>query len=426
LSYNDFLGKFGGTSQEDSSLTPAYAPDALGKFLGMFAKEMPSYWFYNDTVELRFDKADHIYYLVEALGNLKPVEGVTTVCHIIDRSHSLTPWAAKKVADKLIQIIPTVELSGEIWLQPMSLALFTQYVMEAKKAPQEEKLEAGDVGHMAHECLEKSIQFAIENNAGVVEELKEIPENEQAATAAKSALAWMQAHNVRWVETESKIYSKEHGYAGTMDGLAHVDSCNDRTCCRSSFQNHLSLIDWKSSNYLYIEFLFQTASYQHAKQEESNIKIEDRWVLRLGKNEDEAGKFEPWYMGPDEFEEDLNGFLACLRLTRLVQSVNDRMRDQKKIRKEIKKEEKALKKIAEKAEKKAEKARIRAEEKAEKERLAKERKEAERVAKEAEKERIKEEARKNRESITKTVVASEVPLVPTITGIKMFAIPEEN
>ena len=453
------MSKFGGHTSDiempEPDLLSASAPNALIKFLDRFSNNMETYFFYDGTVELRFDKEEHKYYLVEELGNLSLRKGVTTVCHIIDRSMALMPWAAKKVAEKVIRLVPVVELSGEMWLKPMSLAYFTQLVMEAKKAPNEEKEEAGDIGHMAHQCLEDSIRHALDHTTDhIVRELKNLPPDEKAATAANSAFNWIKAHNVRWIETEGKIYSKKYGYAGTMDGLAYVDSCNDRACCRSSFTNHLSLIDWKSSNYLYIEFLFQTASYQHAKQEESGIQIEDRWVLRLGKNEDEAGKFEPWYMGPEDFQEDFDGFLACLNLVNLVDSVTSRMKSQKQVFKAVKKEIKETQKAAAKAEEKIMKARnkaakraIREEEKKQAKLAAEEEKGALRIARAEEKIRIKEAARIAREATkttnavaTKVVAIPEAPasvvvgvprVTPSVTQLeevksKLFSIPEER
>jgi hypothetical protein len=426
VSLNSFMNKFGGAPEEDASPNSfAGAPSALASFMKKFSKPMESYFFYNGTIELRFDKEEHKYYLVEELGNLSVRKGVTTVCHIIDRSAALIPWSAKRVAEKIIRLVPTTELSGELWLKPMSLAFFTELVMQAKRAPQEEKEEAGDIGHMAHECLEDSIRHALlYTDDHIVRELKNLPQDEKAATAANSGFNWMKAHNVRWIETEGKIYSREHGYAGTMDGLAYVDSCSDPACCRKHFTDHLSLIDWKSSNGLHIEFLFQTASYVHAKQEESGIKIEDRWVLRLGKNEEEAGKFEPWYMGPEDFKLDFDAFLACLHLVQLVDSVNERMKYQKSTLRAVKKEVRTVAKIAAKAEAKLEKARakaakqvIRDAEKAKAKAAAEKEKIVLREQRATDKARIKEEAR-----LVRALAKQELEAHKS----KMFPIPEEN
>src|ERR1035437_304615 len=143
-----------------------------------------------------------------------------------------------------------------------------------------------------------------------------------------------------------------------MDGLAVCDSCQDKACCPVAFKDRICLIDWKSSNYLKIEYLFQTASYKRAKMEERpELKIEDIFLFRLGKSEEEAGKFEAWHMTPDEYEEDFQGFMACLNLTRLVDSVDERMKTQKGTIRAVKKQQKATAKAIAKEQEKLQKAR---------------------------------------------------------------------
>src|ERR1035437_7839274 len=381
---NSFMGQFGGAP--DSELVPASTPNVLGAFMDQFSTlTEESYWFYGHTVELRFNVADHKYYRVEELGNLVEVSGVTTVLKVIDKSNALVPWASKKCAEKILRTIPlSAEMNEfkELMLAPITLTEFTRLVMEAKGAHKEILTEAGDIGHLAHKCLEDSIQHAIDHTGGVVLELKNIPEDEKAKACAEAGFAWMQAHNVRWLKTEQKIYSREHEYAGTMDGSAMVDSCDDPSCCMKPFKDHRSLIDWKSSNYLYIEYCYQTASYLAAEVEEYGIKFDDRWILRLGKNEDEAGKFERWYLDESTFAEDFSGFRACLNLTRLVDSVTARMQVQKKGVREAKKKQKAEQKEITKMKAKVEAAATKAQKK---------------LDRAVERERIKQEAKKNRE-----------------------------
>ncbi len=385
----DFLGRFGGCPECDgdtpqANLLMSNAPNAFGAFMEKFSTLTESYWFYNKTVELRFNVSDHKYYRVMELGNLVEQLRVTNTVHIIDRSVALTPWAAKKCAEKIIRTIP-LSTTDPLMLATISLAEFTKLVMEAKNAHKEILVEAGDIGHLAHKCLEESIQHALDHDPEhIVRVLKNMPEDVKACACAVAAFDWMSRHNVRWIKTETKIYSKEYEYAGTLDGLAICDSCSDPSCCAKPFKNHRSLIDWKSSNYLYIEYLFQTAAYQGAEVEEFSIPIDDRWILRLGKNEEEAGKFEPWYLGPETYAEDFAGFLACLRLTKLVKSVDERMKEWKALIRESKKkqraEQKEIEKMRAKVEREAEKAKLKLE-------------------RAAEKERIKREAKANREAL---------------------------
>lgn len=391
-----FLNKFGDSSAQEMENNPqlvsASAPNALGAFMDKFTTLTESYWFYENTIELRFDTEAHKYFKVDPeLGNLIEQHGVTKTCHIIDRTDALVPWASKKAIEKLLRTIPVhtrtaVNEQGQdvpvLYVPETALDVFTKIALEAKSAHKDILIEAGDIGHLAHKCLEDSIQYAIDNTNGIVLELRDIPTDEKAAAAAQAGFAWMQQHNVRWRKTEQKIYSREFEYAGTMDGLALVDSCEDHSCCAQAFKDHLSLIDWKSSNYLYIEYLFQTAAYVHAEQEEYGIHIDDRWILRLGKNEEEAGKFEPWYLDASTIAEDFAGFLACLTLTKLVKSVTERISVQKKGVREAKKKQRVVEKALAKAKAKAQ----REAEKAQK-----------KIERATERERIKAEAKKNRE-----------------------------
>lgn len=391
MSFSDLIQKkFGPTDEVEPELQPSPA-GSLEAFIQRHGHKTEEYHFYGDAVTLRFDTEEHVYYRVGELGNLIRLNGVTNVVGIIDKSMMLTPWAAKMAIQKLLRIMPTEMVDGIIRIKPLTFEEFTVIALEAKGAHKEKLDEASDIGHIAHKCLEDSINFALANDPEkIVRSLINVPTDEQAANAAGSGFNWMSAHHVRWIETESKVYSREHDYAGTMDGLATCDSCDDRSCCPVVFKDRLSLIDWKSSNHLKIKYLFQTASYKRAKMEEHpEMKILDTWILRLGKSEEEAGKFQPWHMTPDEYEEDFQGFLACLVLTRLVDSVEERMSSQKKTIRAVKKEQretakalkkeqeklqKALDKAAAKVAKEAEKLKVKAEAKAERERLKAEKK----------------------------------------------------
>lgn len=385
--FENLLKKFdSGSDTSESELPSPSRAGSLEGFIQKFGHVTEEYTFYNGTVTVRFNVEEHRYYRVGELGNLIPLNGVTTVVGIIDKSHMLTPWAAKMMLQKLLRLMPTEMVNGVIRIKPLTFEEFTTIATEAKSAHKDKLDEAGDIGHMAHKCLEDSINFAMQNDPQkIVRALINPPTDERAANAANGGLAWMLRHNVRWIETESKIYSREYDYAGTMDGMATCDSCDDKSCCPTSFKDRLSLIDWKSSNHLKIEYLFQTAAYKHAKQEEHpELKIEDTWILRLGKSDEEAGKFEPWHMTPDEYEEDFKGYLACLSLTRVVDSVEERMKSQKSTIRAVKKEQRETAKAIAKEQEKLQKALDKA--------AAKTKREAEKLA-------IKEAARLKREEL---------------------------
>ena len=113
--------------------------------------------------------------------------------------------------------------------------------------------------------------------------------------------------------------------------------------------------------------------------------VVDRWVLRLGKNSEEAGRFQPWFLPSSTFEQDFSGFVACLNLLKIVDTVKERMSTQKKGVREIKKqqkiEQKEIAKMKAKVEKAAEKAQLKLDRAAEKERIKQDAKAAREQAK---------------------------------------------
>src|ERR1700722_5711542 len=94
---DSFMSKFGGLKElSPDDLPEGISPNPLDAFLNKFGgPQMESFFFYDNTVEIRFDPVEHIYYLVEELGNLTVLLNVSTVSHIVDRSEALIPWAAK-------------------------------------------------------------------------------------------------------------------------------------------------------------------------------------------------------------------------------------------------------------------------------------------------------------------------------------------
>lgn len=305
--------------------------------------------FYNDTEHLRFDKENWAWYREKPDGTMERLDGVTSIVHIIDKSFYLMPWACKMMAQKILRTVPQYngQVTNILW------PAFTELVDAAKTAHKDKLEDAGDVGHAAHKWIEDAIRWAITFNQGVVSEMPALaPIDERAVNCGLAAWEWMKAHNVRFQSTERPIYSRKWGYAGTCDGTALVDSCDNPACCARIFQDELSIIDWKTSNYLYVEFLYQTAAYQNALQEEyPDTTYASRWILRLGKEE---GDFSSWY--ERDFENDFKAYITCLELVRQHKKVEKRMSEQKKLLTFRKRAAKAAEKDAAIAAKRAEKA----------------------------------------------------------------------
>lgn len=298
----------------------------LDNFIERFNGMTEAYFFYDGQIELRYEPKEHIYYLL-ANGEFIPQDGVTTVVHIIDKSEALIPWGCKMMAAKLLTTAPVMTLpTGEKIIPQMAYEDYEKLVLGAKNAHKEKLNEASDTGSKAHAWIEQYIKAVLAQNQARIEELfAKFPDDERAVRCCHAALDWMRRHNVRWVCTEHKIYSRKHQYAGTMDGLCHVDSCDDPLCCPNAFKDRLSVADWKTSNYLYLEYLLQTAAYEAAYEEEFGVDIQDRWVIRLGK---EDAEFDPWHVEAKHFDSDFKGFLTALSLHRRVRELKGRIKSQ--------------------------------------------------------------------------------------------------
>jgi hypothetical protein len=277
----------------------------LDKFIKKYAGITESYWFFDNTIELKYDVKKHLYLLVKEDG-FEELPSVSTICHIIDKSQILIPWGCKVMEQKLLTTLPKLGQSGRYEFTEEQLL---KWIKEGKKAHKEHLQTAGDIGTEAHAWIERSINNLISNPDTCTAEA--LPENEKSASAVIASLDFISAHNIRWISTELKICSMAYKYAGTCDGICIADSCNDQKCCPEPFKDKLSVIDWKTSNQLSVEFKLQVAAYKKAYEEETGKVIDNAWIIRLGKTN---GKFETWHLNGSDLDEAWESFKAALTL----------------------------------------------------------------------------------------------------------------
>jgi hypothetical protein len=315
------------------------------------------------TETLFFDNnpGEHTYYVVND-GERIDVPGVTTVLKgAIDKSFALIPWATKLAVETIRARIfaadgSLVEISTEEW---------NALLVEAKNKHREKLEDAGNIGNIVHSALELAIKEAIKDTDGYIRSARFAPtlpngyvqgtdlafelRTSMARSCFLAALEWCRRHQVEFLHTERKIYSRSYFFAGTTDGIANVTICDDPECCGglddigSRVQG---IIDWKSSAALRDEYALQAAAYQFAAIEELNLPLTHRFINRLGK---ENGEFESWVCRPSLFTDDLDTFLSCLRLYNSHEKLKARRSAEKAAVKAVIKGQKAAQK-AEKVE----------------------------------------------------------------------------
>jgi hypothetical protein len=227
-------------------------------------------------------------------GDTFRVPSVTTICGVIDKSGPLVGWAVKEA----LKVCEGAVLPGEAY----SETYLTQVWQQAKRAHRDTKAAAAAIGTQAHDWIERYLRGSIAEEADGT--LPPQPEDDRVLNSVNAALEWLHSNSVKVVEIERKCYSRLWRYSGTTDMLAYVNG-------------QLCICDWKTSTGVYPEFLLQTAAYVAAMEEENpDLNIEGRWLIRLGK---EDGQFEAhnYDAGTEDFLAFLNAKLLLDRLEQL-------------------------------------------------------------------------------------------------------------
>jgi hypothetical protein len=300
-----------------------------------------SFPFHDGTIEtLLWDEENWTWYWRLPDGTRKRLRGVTKTVHVMSKGDVLVNWVRKVCLARLRELIVTRHLGPDNSLQ-LFVTELDAAIAEAKKENERVLNDAASVGKLAHAHVEKWIKAILSDNikdANMLIEYMPInpadPADKRAEHCVNAALQWTYAHNVRFLSTEQPVFSREFEYAGTCDGTAWVDSCDDLACCPVAFKDHLSICDHKTSNATvpYLEYVWQVCSYQHALEEQTGERYEDRWINLYDK---ETGKFRAWrFAGREQYERGFKGFKRCLALTASKEQGQlelDDMRDARKV-----------------------------------------------------------------------------------------------
>jgi hypothetical protein len=135
------------------------------------------------------------------------------------------------------------------------------------KAHQRELAKAAEIGRQAHALIEWHVRRSLGQTVG--------PEPRVVDAALWSFMAftdWAGSVGLKPLAIEQTVFSRVHGYAGTMDLLAEVNGVK-------------TLVDFKTSKAIYAEAHLQTAAYRVALNEMGHGPVSDALILRLPKLE---------------------------------------------------------------------------------------------------------------------------------------------
>lgn len=227
----------------------------------------------------RYGRYQHVYIRRDNGEWLKSVTGATG---ILDKP-ALIPWACGCMHDKIEEALNRGQL------------ITPEFLAEAKNAWREKRDSSADYGTITHLTIHEFIKYklGIEKKAPVVPKIREV---ENAFLAFRD---WVEDQQVEFIATEQLVYSKKYNFVGTLDSTAKIHKGKER----------FALIDFKSSNGIYGDMIYQTTGYNVAYEEENRIKLDSTIIARFGKQNAEFEMLE--YKVTPQL---VKGFLSCLYL----------------------------------------------------------------------------------------------------------------
>lgn len=124
--------------------------------------------------------------------------------------------------------------------------------------------DAADAGTLAHELIDTYI------NGGTVTLEGDSDLVRQALSAFQAYQNWENSTGIKIDWTERQLVSKVHKFGGTPDAFGTLD-------------NKPILLDWKTSNAVYSDYLLQLAAYALLIEENYGIDVQGYYLCRFSK-----------------------------------------------------------------------------------------------------------------------------------------------
>lgn len=248
-------------------------------------RTMQVYQMYDGAVELTFDEAKHVY---RANGEI--VEGATTVLKCIAKP-ALIYWSANMAAEFVGRA-----LKPGVSLDEVEIA---NLVEGAKKAHRVKADQSANLGNIAHGWFDDHFSGRAPAT----------PVNPELRKMTEAFLRFAASHNLEILETERRLYSREHKFAGTTDLICKLDG-------------ELTIGDYKTGKSgLYPEHMAQLGGYDIAFSEETKQTITRHLLINCN------AKGELFVAVTDSTERNRSAFLAALTLSRTMKEIAPHLKD---------------------------------------------------------------------------------------------------
>lgn len=229
-------------------------------------------------IDFHYDDENESVHYYTKHGSKAKLLGVTTVANS-GKKDGLVYWAVNCACNHLLKVLNS------------GAQITARHIEEARKRHEVERDEAASIGKKVHKWCENHVK-------GIKQDM---PTDPSVLNGVVAFLQWVEEHHVLINVSEQIVYSRRHGYVGTLDAEGFVDG-------------KFRLIDFKTSkpsktskSGVYKEHRYQVAAYRAAREEEG-IKYEaDPIIARFDK---ETGNFETYTIGNSK--KDQKAFLGLL------------------------------------------------------------------------------------------------------------------
>ena len=214
-----------------------------------------------------------------------PLVSVTSIVSDVISKPALVNWGKNigiKAGQKTLEDIKGVFIDEDI---------IEKFPLNARSHLNTLSLEAADYGTEAHSLIEKIIEGY---DPDIPQEFRSVID---------SFNIWKSTTSLDLTMAETQVYSLTLGVAGTMDALALRGE-------------EAVILDWKTGKGIYDDYSLQTGGYINCLEEMTGRKINEAWIIRLGK---EFPDFEARQVNVEEARE---GFIQAKKFWDVLKGGN--------------------------------------------------------------------------------------------------------
>ncbi len=221
---------------------------------------------YGGEVHVKFDAEQHRYMVHDdAVGpDWFRAPSVTTILgRMLDKSKMLVPWSCNVAMQAFLERVEADRAYSRKELDAIGYQIKGAHkvVLDA----------AGKIGTAVHHWMESYLAARAAGKG-----FPAPPTDPKVRSCCSAARKWIKEVDLRPMAIEKILYSRMYGFIGTTD-LTAAAVINGRSAC----------CDWKSSGRLHTSYRLQLAAYALMWEEMTGERLEDRWLIRLDKNDSE-------------------------------------------------------------------------------------------------------------------------------------------